>query len=216
MGRQPVPSREFTRFVKEAEPRLSHAFFAAYGPEVGSEVTADSLAYAWEHWDRVEHMENPAGYLYRVGRSRGRVKWRGALFSAQPAPGFPEMEPGLPKALKGLSENQRITVFLVHAMGWTRDQAIDYLAANTALSLHEVTTETDRYISWPAQALPYKLGELKIKELRSRAEAAHQEHFDLREFHDAVLRNGSVPLATLEEIIDHYIKENQSGVTTGS
>ena len=67
----------------------------------------------------------------------------------------------------------------MHVKGWTRQQAIDYLSANTALSLHECTTETDRYISWPGQALSYKIGELKIRELRARAEQALGPKFDV-------------------------------------
>jgi uncharacterized protein (DUF885 family) len=95
----------------------------------------------------------------------------------------------------------------LHAQGWTRAQAIDYLASNTALSMHEVTTETDRYISWPGQALSYKMGELKILELRHRAEERLKEAFDLREFHDVVLLNGPVPLPVLEELVNDYIDE---------
>ncbi|HXI02159.1 MAG TPA: DUF885 domain-containing protein [Candidatus Saccharimonadales bacterium] len=97
----------------------------------------------------------------------------------------------------------------IHSMGWTRKQAIDYLAANTALSMHEIETETDRYISWPGQALAYKLGELKIMELRKRAEDALGEHFDVRAFHDAVLANGSVPLGVLQELIDDWIRSQK-------
>jgi len=93
----------------------------------------------------------------------------------------------------------------VHAFGWTRQQMLDYLAQNTALSLHEVETETDRYISWPAQALSYKLGEMKIRELRRKAEAVLGPRFDVREFHDAILRLGSVPLPVLERQIDRFI-----------
>jgi uncharacterized protein (DUF885 family) len=93
----------------------------------------------------------------------------------------------------------------LHAKGWTRDQALRYLAENTALSMHEVTTETDRYIGWPGQALAYKMGELKIRELRKRAEATLGPRFDLRAFHDAVLENGSVPLPVLEAQIDAFI-----------
>ena len=93
----------------------------------------------------------------------------------------------------------------IHALGWTRDQAMAFMADNTALSLHEIRTETDRYISWPGQALAYKLGELKIRELRARAEEALGTDFDVRAFHDAVLANGSIPLTILEERIDAWI-----------
>ncbi len=89
----------------------------------------------------------------------------------------------------------------IHYKGWTREQAVGYLARHTALSLHEVNTEIDRYIGWPGQAVSYKIGELKIRELRERAEAAAGARFDLREFHDMVLANGSIPLSTLEEIV---------------
>lgn len=95
----------------------------------------------------------------------------------------------------------------IHAKNWTRQQAIDYMASHTALPLHEVETETDRYISWPAQALSYKLGELKIRELRKRAEDALGARFDVRAFHDRVLRDGSVPLPVLEASIDEWIAE---------
>ena len=93
----------------------------------------------------------------------------------------------------------------LHAFGWSRQKAIDFLASNTALSLHEVGTETDRYISWPGQALAYKMGELKIRELRRMAEAALGPKFDVREFHDAVLGSGPVPLPVLEEKIRAYV-----------
>lgn len=94
----------------------------------------------------------------------------------------------------------------LHAQGWTRQQARDYLAGNTALSLHEVETETDRYISWPGQALAYKMGELKIRALRARAEAELGPRFDLRRFHDAVLAQGAVPLGALEEQVEAFVK----------
>ena len=93
----------------------------------------------------------------------------------------------------------------IHHKGWTRQQAIDYLASHTALSTHEVETEVDRYISWPGQALSYKLGEIKIVELRARAEKELGEKFDIRKFHDAILETGAVPLPVLEQHIDQYI-----------
>ena len=93
----------------------------------------------------------------------------------------------------------------VHHQGWTREQALAYLRDNTALSEHEVTTEVDRYISWPGQALSYKLGELTLMRLRREAEAALGPAFDVRAFHDAVLAQGSVPLPVLEAQIRAYI-----------
>ncbi|MFQ5767762.1 MAG: DUF885 family protein, partial [Acidobacteriota bacterium] len=94
----------------------------------------------------------------------------------------------------------------IHAMGWTKRQAMDYLAAHTALSLHEVETETDRYISWPAQALSYKLGQLKISALRREAEKRLGPRFDVRDFHQAVLKNGSVPLDVLARQVRAWIE----------
>jgi uncharacterized protein (DUF885 family) len=98
----------------------------------------------------------------------------------------------------------------IHHEGWTRQQAIDYLASHTALSQHEVETEVDRYISWPGQALSYKLGEIKIVELRAKAEKELGPKFDIRKFHDAVLETGSVPLPVLEQHIDAYIAQTKA------
>lgn len=99
----------------------------------------------------------------------------------------------------------------IHTMGWSRDRTMEYLAANTALSLHEVRTETDRYISWPGQALSYKMGELKIRELRRMAEDQLGERFDVREFHDVVLLDGTVPLMVLEEQVRRWIERRKDG-----
>ena len=93
----------------------------------------------------------------------------------------------------------------MHALGWSRQRALGYLKENTALSEHEIRTEIDRYIAWPAQALAYKVGELKILELRRRAEHELGERFDIRAFHDAVLGQGGVTLPVLEREIDAYI-----------
>lgn len=96
----------------------------------------------------------------------------------------------------------------IHAKGWTRDQVVNYMSENTALSLHEINTETDRYISWPGQALSYKIGEIKIRELRSKAETELGVHFDIREFHEVILEQGTVTLSILEKRINNYIEEN--------
>ncbi|MGI8943082.1 MAG: DUF885 domain-containing protein, partial [Qipengyuania sp.] len=100
----------------------------------------------------------------------------------------------------------------IHQYGWSREQAMDYLANRTALSQHEVGTEIDRYISWPGQALAYKLGELTIRRMRAKAEERLGEQFDIRKFHDVVLSLGSVPLPVLEERIDAFIGEGGQGL----
>ncbi len=93
----------------------------------------------------------------------------------------------------------------IHAMGWSRDQAMKCLQDNSALSLHNIETETDRYIAWPGQALGYKIGELTILRLRKKAKDALGENFDLRAFHDEVLSDGSITMAMLEAKIDRWI-----------
>lgn len=98
----------------------------------------------------------------------------------------------------------------MHANGWSRQQALDFMADNTALSMHNVTTEIDRYISWPGQALSYKIGELTIKRLRVQAEEELGEKFDIRAFHDAILANGSVPMSVLEQQIIDFISSQKS------
>ena len=97
----------------------------------------------------------------------------------------------------------------IHAKGWTREQVVDFMASNTALSLHEINTETDRYISWPGQALSYKIGELKIRELRQKAEAELGPKFDIREFHEIILEQGTVTLAILEDRVLEYIQKSK-------
>jgi uncharacterized protein (DUF885 family) len=101
----------------------------------------------------------------------------------------------------------------MHSQGWTRQQALDFLTNNTALSTHEIRTEVDRYIAWPGQALAYKIGELKILELRARAEAALGPRFDIRAFHDAVLDSGGMTLSALERRIDSFIAGPDRGTT---
>ncbi|MEW4447994.1 DUF885 family protein [Qipengyuania sp. JC766] len=100
----------------------------------------------------------------------------------------------------------------IHHYGWDRDKALDYLASRTALSEHEVETEVDRYISWPGQALSYKLGELTMRRVRDKAEDALGSAFDIRKFHDVVLALGSVPLPVLEDRIDRFIASGGEGL----
>jgi uncharacterized protein (DUF885 family) len=95
----------------------------------------------------------------------------------------------------------------LHALSWDRQQAIDFMLANTSSTELNIINEVDRYIAWPGQALAYKLGELKIRELRGRAEAALGSRFDLRAFHDVLLTSGSLPLDMLESLVDEWIQD---------
>ena len=97
----------------------------------------------------------------------------------------------------------------MHARGWSRQQAIEFMLANTAKTENDVIVEIDRYIAWPGQALAYKIGELKIRELRRRAEAEMGANFNIRDFHDVVLGSGAVPLNILEKQVDDYIRNGK-------
>ncbi len=103
----------------------------------------------------------------------------------------------------------------MHALGWSRQQAIDFFKENAGKTEHDIVVEVDRYIVWPGQALAYKIGELKIKELRAMAEAELGEHFDIRAFHDEVLGSGAVPLRVLETNIREWVDGIQSASTGG-
>jgi uncharacterized protein (DUF885 family) len=94
----------------------------------------------------------------------------------------------------------------MHAFGWSRERAIRFLLDNTGLSEAEAQSEIDRYITWPAQALAYKIGEIRIRALRANAEQALGDNFDIRRFHDTVLGNGSLPIAVLEEVVRDWIE----------
>ena len=96
----------------------------------------------------------------------------------------------------------------MHALGWTREEAIAYMSKNTAKSRNDIKVEIDRYIAWPGQALAYKIGELKIRELRNKAEKDLGKEFDIRDFHDIVLGDGAIPLDILENNINAFIKNN--------
>lgn len=98
----------------------------------------------------------------------------------------------------------------IHAFGWSRQQGIDYLAQHTALTTKSVENQIDRYISWPGQALSYKMGEIKIRELRAKAEKTLGNQFDIRSFHDTVIGQGSLPMAVLEDVINDWIDMQQA------
>ncbi len=120
----------FRSFVLQAEPRLKRALVAALGVDRGLEATAEALAYGWEHWDRVEEMDNPAGYLYTVGRSKSRRRRRSVLFPTPDPERSPWVEPGLPAALATLTEPQRVAVLLVHTFGHSLAEAAEVLGVS--------------------------------------------------------------------------------------
>lgn len=118
----------FEEFVALDGARLRAGLVAAYGPEVGADAAAEALAWAFEHWDRLVSVDNPSGYLYRVGQSKARHHIRPLGFLPVSAPAdLPEFEPGLTPALESLTEPQRVAVILVHALGWTLSEAAGVL-----------------------------------------------------------------------------------------
>ena len=127
-----VDPDQFRRFVIEVEKRLSIALAAAYGPDLGSEATAESLAYLWEHRERLMAMENPIGYLYRVGQTRARrfFRSRRRMVPDPPAHADPVVEPGLIPALRRLSPRQRQAVVLVHGYDYTQQEVADMLGVS--------------------------------------------------------------------------------------
>ncbi len=134
-------TESFTAFCRDVEPRLRQAFAAKYGDADGAECVAEALAYAWEHWGRVAAMENPAGYLFRVGSSRTRrIRRRTPLLVEPPAEGIPNVEPELPAALSRLPERQRVSVVLVVSFGWPLREVAEFLE----VSVSTVRNHVDR------------------------------------------------------------------------
>jgi len=119
----------FTDFVREVEPRLHIALVALLGSDGAREATADALLWAWENWERMEKMENAAGYLYRVARTKARWQFRRPprLPAAPVSPEMPWIEPKLPAAVGRLPDSQRVVVVLVHALGWTQAEVARFL-----------------------------------------------------------------------------------------
>ena len=112
-------SPEFADFVRDTEPRLRRALVALWGPETGRDATAEALAYAWTHWERVQDLENPAGYLYTVGRRSVRIDKAPRIYEVAPEPHEPWVEPHLDMGLRTLTEHQRVAIVLHHSFGWT-------------------------------------------------------------------------------------------------
>lgn len=145
-------------------------------------------------------IEGWALYAERLGLEVG--------FYQEPASNFGRLNYEMWRALRLVIDTG------LHALEWTRNQAIDFMMANSGMTRFTAETEVDRYIVWPGQALAYKTGELKIRELRDYARKALGERFDVRSFHDVVLGNGAVPLTILEQQVEAYILERQGEEAT--
>lgn len=149
-------------------------------PEIRSNIYLSAFGEGWALY--CEYLGQEAGYYRTLYDEFGKLTyemWRACRLVVDPG---------------------------MHYFGWTREQAVEFMSSNTALSLHEVNTEIDRYIGWPGQAVSYKVGELKIRSLRKKCEKELDEDFDIRAFHKVILENGSVPLSTLEHIVNRYIQ----------
>ena len=131
-GRSTAESR-FTTFARDAEPRLRRALIGTLGPDATHDAVAHALAYAWENWAKVEPMQNPVGYLYRVGRSSERVRRPATVrFLITEEARIPEVEPGLVDALDALTPQQRNAVWLVHACEWSYQETADALGISAS------------------------------------------------------------------------------------
>lgn len=118
----------YEEFVQSNGPRLRAGLVAAYGPDVGIDAASDALAWGWEHWDRLSAMENPAGYLYRVGQTAARRSRRPQGFLPMPSSmSIPDVEPGLATGLEKLTEQQRVVVLLVHGFDWSQAEVAELL-----------------------------------------------------------------------------------------
>jgi RNA polymerase sigma factor (sigma-70 family) len=150
-----TPEEQFREFVRNTEPRLHRALVAQLGWEQGREATAEALAWAWEHWDRIGPMANSAGYLFRVGKSRIRRRKAGALFVRE-RDDTPWIEPALGRSLAALSQRQRVSVVLVHGYGWTARE----VAEMTGIKATTVQSHVERGLA----------------RLRSQLEVTRSEH----------------------------------------
>ena len=154
---QAADVESFTVFVGRYQPMLRNALIAVTGPDLAGDAVNEALLYCWQRWDQVRGMENPGGYLWSVGRSKGRdllrKRRRGdrvrPVLPLVPAAGSPWVEPALPEALAHLSERQRVAVFLIHGFGWTHSEVAEFLG----LSVSTVQKHAERGLAKLQRAL---------------------------------------------------------------
>ena len=126
-----VTDRDFEEFVRDAEPRLRRALIGAVGTDRVEDATAEALAYAFAHWSDIKTMDNPVGYLYRVGQSSVRQRKPLRIFRREPV-SMPHVEPGLVEALAALPDSQRIAVWLAHGCAWSHGEIAEVLSTSTS------------------------------------------------------------------------------------
>lgn len=134
---------EFTVFVEHVEPRLRQALVSVCGTERARDAVADGLAYAWQHWDRVRAMDNPAGYVYRVARSRTRLRRTRTVFP-EVAGDVRDVEPALPGALARLPERQRVAVLLVHGWDWRHEDVAELMGVSVSTVRNHLARGLDK------------------------------------------------------------------------
>jgi RNA polymerase sigma factor (sigma-70 family) len=154
--RAAAPAEAFDAFVAEVEPRVRRALVPIAGPEAARDATTDALVHAWRRWDRVQHMGNPAGYVYTVARSRIRVPDRDLPLDAdgdggpgrrrrrEPTVEIPDVEPHLARLLAGLPERQRVSVYLLHGCGWSTPEVAALLDVSVSTVRNHVARALDR------------------------------------------------------------------------
>jgi len=140
-----VRTNSFTEFVEDCELRLRQALMASFGPEAGRDAAAEALAYGWEHWERISEMDNPVGYLYRVGQTKGTglTKRRRPELPPVTTGTMPWVEPNLPAAMQRLPSKQRQVVFLLHAYDWSMSEVAELMGVSKAT----VQSYSDRAMS---------------------------------------------------------------------
>jgi len=186
-----------TRFKWEMEPLTLHESVPGHHLQIALAQELEAVPEFRKHGSYTAFVEGWGLYAESLGPEMG--------FYKDPYAKFGQLVYEMWRAIRLVLDTG------LHAKGWTRTQSIDYFLANSSKNAHDITVEVDRYIVWPGQALAYKMGELKIKELRAYAVKELGDRFDIRQFHDEILGHAAVPLDILEAQIKEWVKRQKAG-----